>query len=156
MRVRWNEHKSLANQGDKTHFHNAIRKYGVESFSIEILEEGWDPKIGQEIREPYWISTLKPEYNHTQGGEGQSIGYVPSEISKIKSSISHKISQAAITQRKKLHLSHVGIPRPESFIQKIKIAMKGNKNGATQDRSYMKTPEYRMAVSIGKKKHAKI
>jgi len=67
---RWRDHQCRALRGLKTHFHCALRKYGAESFIWNILEEGWDPKIGKDIREPYWISVLKPEYNHTLGGEG--------------------------------------------------------------------------------------
>lgn len=67
---RWRSHCYVARKGGGFYFHHAIRKYGIVNFKPEILEEGWDPKIGKDIREPYWISVLCPEYNMTAGGEG--------------------------------------------------------------------------------------
>lgn len=71
---RWKEHQQTSRRAPKTHFHWAIRKYGAENFKLKVLEEGWDPKIGKDIRESYWISVLKPEYNMTEGGDG-TLGY---------------------------------------------------------------------------------
>ena len=82
---RWKEHLLSSKKGSMRALQCAIRKYGTESFSVEILEEGWDPKIGLVIREPHWISILKPEYNMTRGGEGV-VGYVHTpEQNKLKS-----------------------------------------------------------------------
>jgi group I intron endonuclease len=68
--LRWMNHQWDAKNGSQVHFHRAVRKYGEKEFEFSILEEGWDTKIGLNIREPYWISVLKPEYNSTSGGEG--------------------------------------------------------------------------------------
>lgn len=49
----------------------AMRKYGIEHFSIELIEETDSP----EEREIYWIEQLKSfkkGYNATQGGDGRS------------------------------------------------------------------------------------
>jgi len=82
---RWTQHKNLSKLGSTTHFHKALRKYGVENFKWEVLEEGLDPEIGKNIREPYWISVLKPEYNETKGGDG-ILGYKHTkEWKRIKS-----------------------------------------------------------------------
>lgn len=67
---RWEEHQAKARLGSKHHLHRALRKYGAKKFVWSILEQGWDPQLGLDIREPYWISVLKPEYNETAGGEG--------------------------------------------------------------------------------------
>lgn len=88
---RWNEHLSMARRHSQTHLHRAMRRYGIENFRFEILEEGHDPEIGQHIREPYWISVLKPEYNHTVGGEGMN-GYVFSDEQNKANSIRVKAS----------------------------------------------------------------
>jgi group I intron endonuclease len=71
---RWKVHRYLSLRGSKQHIHCALRKYGAENFKLEVLEEGWNPEIGKNIREPYWISALKPEYNMTDGGEGVTQG----------------------------------------------------------------------------------
>jgi group I intron endonuclease len=70
IQERWAEHKKNAKSGKLWTISCAIRKYGVGSFVIETLEEGWDQRIGKEIREPFWISALRPEYNMTAGGDG--------------------------------------------------------------------------------------
>lgn len=48
--------------------YDSIRSYGIENFKLDILEE-CDDFVADE-REKYWISTLKPAYNLTSGGEG--------------------------------------------------------------------------------------
>lgn len=109
---RLKKHFQMANAGAKTYLHRAIRKYGKENFSIEVLEEGWCPKIGVVIREPYWISVLTPEYNMTVGGEGV-VGYTWSEEHRINTS-------AAQTGLKKG-------PYPETHGANISKALKGRK-----------------------------
>ena len=53
-------------------FSNALRKYGKDGFTWEILEE-CDKSVRGD-REIYWISKLKPEYNATLGGDGGTLG----------------------------------------------------------------------------------
>lgn len=71
---RWKEHKSRL---DNEHFecgsifHKALKKYGVENFSFEIIEE-CDAEVLNE-REIYWISVFNSNnpqfgYNLTKGG----------------------------------------------------------------------------------------
>ena len=45
-----------------------MRKYGVDVFTAELLEYNIQDDL--DGRERYWIQTLKPEYNMTEGGEG--------------------------------------------------------------------------------------
>lgn len=55
---------------DNFAIHNAIRKYGIDNFSWEILEECSENLLNE--REKYWISyynTYKEGYNSTRGGE---------------------------------------------------------------------------------------
>lgn len=65
---RWYFHKRNANKGVNTFLYRAMRKYGVDSFKIELLEE-CDNALNEQ-REKYWISTLQPHYNMTEGGDG--------------------------------------------------------------------------------------
>jgi group I intron endonuclease len=53
-------------------FPNALRKYGVDGFFWEILEECGNSKAGE--REIFWIEKLKPQYNATLGGDGGTLG----------------------------------------------------------------------------------
>ena len=72
---RWKQHVSEANRGEKlTKLNKAIKKYGGENFSVEILESCLEePELSE--REKYYISyydTYKNGYNSTLGGEGSA------------------------------------------------------------------------------------
>ena len=97
---RFSKHKYEAiNRLDNTYIHNAMRKYGVENFIVETIEECEISMVSE--RERFWIdyyqsyrdSTLG--YNLTPGGEGNpkyekeiildlwERGYNQTEISEI-------------------------------------------------------------------------
>lgn len=70
---RFKEHCSDAfrRRYEKRPLYSAMRKYGIEHFHIELLEETKTP----EEREIYWIKkkgSYKNGYNETFGGEGES------------------------------------------------------------------------------------
>ena len=69
---RFKEHCSdcFKEQCEKRPLYAAMRKYGIEHFTISILEETNTP----EEREIYWIEklgTFKKGYNATKGGDGK-------------------------------------------------------------------------------------
>lgn len=65
---RWEENK----RGERTYFHKALRKNGVDAFSWEIIEECKKEELND--KEKYWIAfynTFKGYgYNQTEGGDG--------------------------------------------------------------------------------------
>src|SRR5208282_4068973 len=71
---RWQNHLYQVRRGCGYYFHRAIRKYGVENFSLQVLETAIS--IEELIAlEKYWIATLGSNsstvgYNETKGGEG--------------------------------------------------------------------------------------
>jgi group I intron endonuclease len=71
---RYNGHLSSARQGSKFRFHSAIRKYGVDSWEHEILEESDDiayiRKREEEYIEEYKTIFPKYGYNAKPGGCG--------------------------------------------------------------------------------------
>lgn len=70
---RINTHWWYANNRDTNlPFSNALRKYGREGFTWEILEECDTDQRGD--REVFWIDKIKPEYNATLGGDGGTLG----------------------------------------------------------------------------------
>ena len=85
---RFNQHLSSARSERKNNqpIIRAIRKYGEENFSFEILLEG-EEKFLLNVEEPRLIKELKPEYNSTLGGEG-ILGYKHTEETKIKCGLS--------------------------------------------------------------------
>ena len=71
---RYREHISRANNSNNKEynsvFHKALRKYGLENFSFEILEECSIEILNE--REQYWINyfnTYQKGYNCTSGGD---------------------------------------------------------------------------------------
>lgn len=85
---RWKNHRVASNnpndRGYEYPLYRAMRKYGQDSFSFEVLEE-----CSQEIlneREVWWIEKLKPVYNQTAGGK-QTITWkklTPSQVQQIQ------------------------------------------------------------------------
>lgn len=77
-------------RGVKTPFHAAIRKYGADNFTFEVIEECAFEQLND--REKYWIKTLdatnkEKGYNVTIGGDGCCCG-------KGEKAPGHKITQA--------------------------------------------------------------
>lgn len=62
--------RASKNKTSTLYFHNAIRKYGGESFKTELLETTTRELASS--REIFYISTLNPNYNLSKGGEGYS------------------------------------------------------------------------------------
>lgn len=71
IETRWKNHKIAAtNPNDRGYeypLYRAIRKYGIENFTFEILEECSLEKLNEQ--ETYWIQYYKADYNQTIGGD---------------------------------------------------------------------------------------
>lgn len=72
---RFKEHckDAFRERNEKRPLYNAMKKYGIENFIVEILEEVNDGKMLEE-REIYWIEqkdSYRNGYNATLGGEGR-------------------------------------------------------------------------------------
>lgn len=75
IQERWHEHKSDYKKRveEKRPLYSAMKKYGIENFSIEEIEFVATDAIASE-RETYWIELLgsfKYGYNATKGGDGK-------------------------------------------------------------------------------------
>lgn len=68
---RWYDHKIASqNKNDKGYdypLYRAFRKYGIENFSFEIIEECSIEELND--KEIYWIKYYNPTYNQTIGGD---------------------------------------------------------------------------------------
>ena len=64
---RISRHFYNASKGSDTYLYRAMRKYGKDNFTCDIIET-----VSEDInrRERYWIAKLKPKYNMTRGGDG--------------------------------------------------------------------------------------
>ncbi len=129
---RLREHINNTKQGVLDyHLYRAMRKYGIKNFSIAVLEEGWDPKTGKDIREPYWISVLNPEYNMTKGGDGV-LGYRHTESERAEASkrsksqfITPMSSETRTSISNTLKLRNKITPRTLKHRMALSVAKKG-------------------------------
>ena len=70
LEVRYRNHKQCSKYKDSS-FYRAIRNYGWENFSYEIIENCTIEELNE--KEKFWIkyyNSFKNGYNETQGGEG--------------------------------------------------------------------------------------
>tara|TARA_R110002153_G_scaffold106207_1_gene245342 strand:- start:140 stop:793 length:654 start_codon:yes stop_codon:yes gene_type:complete len=72
MLHRFNKHCSNSNAGMTTHLYNAMRKYGIENFSVKKLWEGESKEKAVEMERHYisLFNTFVEGYNQTLGGDG--------------------------------------------------------------------------------------
>lgn len=75
IQKRWNNHKiAVYNKNDRGYdypLYRAIRKYGLQNFSFEIIEECSIEELNN--KEYYYIQLLSPFYNQTEGGDYQVV-----------------------------------------------------------------------------------
>lgn len=87
---RFKEHCAIAeNTNRNLHLYNAMRKYGIDKFTFEILESGID-ECNLDDREKYYIDkydTFNNGYNYTEGGGGMR-GYHHTEETRKKMGVS--------------------------------------------------------------------
>lgn len=84
---RWKNHIIASqNKNDKGYdypLYRAFRKYGVSQFDFEVIEYCDEETLNE--RENYWIKTLKPVYNQTEGGDFQVVSKLTLEqVNEIK------------------------------------------------------------------------
>ena len=85
---RWDKHRSTAyNINDKSYdlpLYRAIRKYGLEQFSFNIIVECSNEEL--DMLEKYWIKEINPEYNLSSGGQNGSSSQklTPAQVKEIQ------------------------------------------------------------------------
>ncbi len=98
----------------KTPVEKALKKYGLQSFTISVIDEADEKSILDE-KEKYWISFYKSKppdgYNMTTGGEGRIVGWKHSD-----------------TAREKMSRMRTGVPRSDEFRRKLSIVRTGAKH----------------------------
>ncbi len=105
---RWRNHCNNSQKVSNRHFHNAIRKYGEEDFTHEIIVRCSDIEIAKkaEISCIDYYDTYNNGYNMTKGGEGFSGKH--SDESKRKMSKAKKGIPLSDEHKRKLSESQIG------------------------------------------------
>lgn len=131
---RKHEHKYHAlKRNSNNAFHRAIRVYGWENFTWEILYQSNDYEHTLKVMEPYFIKENKSYinqvdsngYNMTFGGEG-SLGVRHTEETKHKMSLSHLGKKYNMTNVGEKH-SRYGKSLSEEIKRKISNSKSGKK-----------------------------
>ena len=127
--ARWKEHLYSAERECPFKLHRAIRKYGKENFSIELIDfcNSWDELTE---KEQYYIAqydSMNDEkgYNMTEGGDG-TFGRMHSEETKEK--IRQKSLGREVTEATRLKLSESG----KVVTEARKVYRESGKIGATR------------------------
>lgn len=130
--ARIQSHKTASSKGSQA-FYAAIRKYGWEAFTWEVLYQSWDKQHCLTTMEPYFISEYNTYgingYNMTRGGDGVN-GYVFTEEARKKMSIAAKGKKKGplpADVKNKISLAKKGIPKTQEHKDKLAAALIGNK-----------------------------
>ena len=89
IQYRWKQHKQQAKNNRKNNkLYQAMRKYGIENFLFEVIEQCKFSQQQLDNRQRYWIeyyNSYENGYNSTRGGqiEGSWAIYNPDDIRKL-------------------------------------------------------------------------
>ena len=136
------QHLDCAKNGVKTHFYNAIRKYGGDNFIFEVIDEASTLEELNEL-ERYYIKKydcINNGYNMVDGGDNNVMFLDDVKQKHLESMRSdetrRKISQS-LKQYRKEH------PWTDEQKRKFAVSKYGNKNFA----GHKLTPEHREAIN---------
>ncbi len=111
--ARWRSHCANAGAGIRSAFYTAIRKYGADAFTHEVLER-MSTEAGAKRAEQLWIRELRTRapggYNLTDGGEG---------VLGCRALVGRKLSPSHLASVRKAH----GCPE---FRARVSAALRGH------------------------------
>lgn len=123
---RWSGHLSATKRGSKTHFHCAIRLYGVEAFKFEVIEECEEETAND--RERYYIALHNSNkkhcgFNMSEGGDGGQ-NCVSEEVRQRISAANRGVPRGPCSPEKAKNISKAklasGYRHSEETIKRIK------------------------------------
>lgn len=123
LALRWASHVRHYSNKVNRRLYDAMNKYGIDNFKIELVEHVADVKILNE-REKYWISYYKTMdknfgYNMTEGGDGGRLSPEMHAMIGKKVSIANKGRIASEETRKKISDAHKGMSPSQETKDKI-------------------------------------
>lgn len=131
LNARLNDHKRQAKSGKSTKLYNAIRKYGIDNFSISMIDTAND-QTDLNNKEIYWIDY----YNACEEGYNiQSGGHIsPENAKKFRINVAERMRNVkywlgkkhSIESKEKMSKAKLGKKQSEESIQKASEARKKN------------------------------
>jgi len=109
---RFQKHIYNSRSGQNTFLYKSFRKYGIENFKIEVLEEVDFDHLDE--KEKHYIQELLPRYNMTEGGDGGYTAKSPNFIEAMKKYHSRKDRASYATY------GMLGKKQSDKFFQSIK------------------------------------
>lgn len=139
--------------------YRAFKKYGLENFKFETLEECPIEKLND--KEIYYIQVLKPHYNVNEGGVGNR-GHKVSHQLKKRFSLLGKERWQNMTDEQRLNFCknnltgpRVGHSVPESTRLKLRLANIGKKQSAeTKQKKSISAKEACKNLDMARRKRA--
>lgn len=135
LETRWKGHLLSAQQKTNRHLYNAMNKYGIEHFSIEVIEDNIPSKQELLEKEIFYISKYNSAdknfgYNMTYGGDTNPMSC---EITKQKhrKSMQSEKTRKKISESMKKYRSEYGFS--EEHRKHLSESAKGNHNWGTGD-----------------------
>lgn len=140
---------SRAYDAERSALHRAIKKYGFESFSVDVLEQGITSETDLNRLEIEWIEKLSAcdrsiGYNLTAGGEG-ALGNKWSDEARAKMSKQRKGRPTSDRQREASRMRLLGMVYSEETLAKMSDGSKKRSS----------SPEYRKKLSLALRGKAK-
>lgn len=150
LEIRKWEHLQCAKDGVKTHLYYAIRKYGEDNFTFEIIAEASSKQELNEL-ERYYIKkydSINNGYNMVDGGDNNVMFLDDIKQKHLESMRSEETRKKISATLKKYRKEH---PWTEEQKRKFAESKYGNKNFA----GHHLTPEHREAINkkLRKKVH---
>jgi len=123
LKTRIKAHIHSVNSGSDYYFHNAIRKYGIDSFKFEAIYESEDAKHTLKVMEPLYIKEHDSHeslsgYNMSWGGDNVMLGRKHSKESKIKMSMNSAARRPEV--KEKMRQAKLGTQHTEEHKAKIR------------------------------------
>lgn len=158
-------HQARANFGSKYHFHNAIRKYGIDIFKWEIIEKDISDKNELDKLEILYIkkfNSIKKGYNvSTGGGGGDTLTNNPKREEILKKMSDKQKDRIMNKKTKKKWYKKMYIDNPNRFKKENnpmwgkKLSDKRKKQISEQQKDRVSPMKNKNHIEISKEKISK-
>jgi group I intron endonuclease len=127
---RFTVHIQKARLGYSSHFYRAIRKYGIESFDVAVVET-CASEVELKSAEERWIAAMGSKapvgYNLTDGGEG-IVGFALPKSDRWRQSVTSESYRAKHSRRAKLWRAAMTPEERAAHTEKIANKLTGTSN----------------------------